>query len=737
MNVAESGSAIILDNENPFPGLRPFEAEEDDYFFGREDDIQDLLSRLRRTRFLAVVGSSGCGKSSVVRAGLIASLQDGFMADAGAPWRIAIMRPGNNPIAQLACELNKPEALGDEDEQAEEQVAMLQAALRRGSLGIVEAVREATLPCETKTLILVDQFEELFRFAQGSELAGGKEGAGAALANKASGNGKPKLDAGDEARAFVKLLLAASNDDNARVYVVLTMRSEFLGNCAAFPGLSDRINDGLYLLPQMNREQLRDAIKEPIVTSGGQITNRLLNRLLNDLGEDADQLPILQHALMRLWALWRPHKALGPMDFDQYEKIGELQGSLSTHAEETFKELSAEQQAIAEKLFRLITDTTPDNQKVRRPLKLGKICELANLKPEELIPVVDKFREEHRSFLMPPYDVPLDGETMIDISHESLIRQWGRLRDWADLEVRETRVYRRLVENAKSWVDEGRPSSSLYRGLRLAETEDWAEAHPNRLNQVERDFMKASRSAANRQRNMVLFGFVGIVLLLIVFCGIAVYWAKVAEGERKDAVSARWDVIRQIEAANKERERADKTSEDFIKLYRRFYSKYGGLAAGISDQDLKKIAKESLAAEDALQSLPLDNTVKARRKGIEIRFFLKNKPEEAKVDAYLVEDALAELGFGMISTLSSSEERVPFNSIWADLETVDIGDVKAVAYTLIRVGFQIKDIGCYPGGKKLPRRNPAIRGGGESSVTIAPTLTVEQIKNATSFRPCR
>jgi energy-coupling factor transporter ATP-binding protein EcfA2 len=743
MNVAETGSATTLDTENPFPGLRPFEAEDSEFFFGREDDMQDLLSRLRRTRFLAVVGSSGCGKSSVVRAGLVASLQDGFMAEACVPWRIAIMRPGNNPIAQLACELNKPGALGDADEQGEEHVAMLQAALRRGSLGIVEVVRDAAFPPGTKTLILVDQFEELFRFAQGSQLEKVKDGAGegtAAAAAVASNNGKPQLDSSDEARAFVKLLLAAasSSDETTPIYVVLTMRSEFLGNCAAFPGLPDAINDGLYLLPQMNREQLRDAIKEPIDTSGGQISNRLLNRLLNDLGEDADQLPILQHALMRLWALWLPRREQGPMDFDQYEKIGQLQGSLSTHAEETFNELSIEQQAIAEKLFRLITDTTPDNQKVRRPLKLKKICELAKINPADLIPVIEKFREKYRSFLMPPYDVPLDDETMIDISHESLIRQWGRLREWADLEVKETRVYRRLVENVKSWEDERRNSDSLYRGLRLAETEDWVKSHPDRLNQVEQDFMKASRKAANVQRNLALMVFAVIAVALLSLSLYAAYKGRSAAQERDRALSAEQDVLRQIEVAEQERKRADATNEEFTKLFRAFYSDYGGIDEGINEEDLKKIAKESLAAQEALQQLPFSDDETTRREGIEIRFFLKNKPEETKVDPYLVRDALAELGFDKITTdLPSREGRVPFNSIWADVAKVDINDVKAVAYTLIRVGFQIKDIGCYPSGK-MPRRNlPAIMGGGESGVVKADTMTVEQIKNATSFRACQ
>ena len=239
MSTTPTAAAPPLVQLNPFPGLRPFEEHEARLFFGREQEIVALLGRMMRQHFLAVLGSSGCGKSSVIKAGLIPSLKYEQLDDGAPAWRIASMRPGNNPFKQLAVALARPEALGEEGCRSEADVPVMQMLLRRGPLGIVEAVREAGLPPEAKVLVLVDQFEELFRFHERSE----------------------KASALDEARAFVNLLLAAANQRDLPVYIVLTMRSEFLGQCAAFRGLAEAITDGLYLLPDMTRDQLREVIQ--------------------------------------------------------------------------------------------------------------------------------------------------------------------------------------------------------------------------------------------------------------------------------------------------------------------------------------------------------------------------------------------------------------------------------------------------------------------------------------------
>jgi hypothetical protein len=158
--------------KNPFPGLRPFEAHENDVFFGREGQTDELLRRLCRHRFLAVVGTSGSGKSSLVRAGLLPALFSGFMTKAGSSWRVAVMRPGNDPIANLAQALNHPDVFGLDTEINTEdaliKTIITETVLRRGALGLVEVVQQARRPSYENLLIVVDQFEELFRFKQNS-----------------------------------------------------------------------------------------------------------------------------------------------------------------------------------------------------------------------------------------------------------------------------------------------------------------------------------------------------------------------------------------------------------------------------------------------------------------------------------------------------------------------------------------------------------------------------------------
>ncbi len=420
---------------NPFPGLRPFEPEEDYLFFGRDGQSDELLKRLRRTRFLAVVGTSGSGKSSLVRAGLLPALYGGLMARAGSRWRVAVLRPGDDPIGNLASALNAPEVFGSNNEQSDIGETSIETTLRRGALGLIEVARQNKMPAGDNLLIVVDQFEELFRFKQVLQ----------------------RPEAGDEAAAFVKLLLEAVKQDELRIYVIITMRSDYLGDCAQFRDLPETINDSQYLIPRMTRDQRREAITGPIAVGGAEISLRLVQRLLNDVGDNPDQLPILQHALMRTWDHWQAnHKNSVPLDLPDYEEIGGMATALSHHANEAYGELAQgideetgqRRQQIAEKMFKFLTEKGADNREIRRPSKLVDIAAVAEASEEEVIAVLEVFRKPGRSFLMPPIGEKLTSQTLIDISHESLIRNWDKLKIWVDEEARSAYTYRRLAETA-------------------------------------------------------------------------------------------------------------------------------------------------------------------------------------------------------------------------------------------------------------------------------------------------
>src|SRR5678816_3922165 len=415
---------------NPFPGLRPFETDEYGLFFGREGQSDALIERLQRSHFLAVVGTSGSGKSSLVRAGLLPALRGGMMAGAGSGWRIAIMRPGNDPIGNLANALAEKDVLleaGGGLSPAEAE-AVIEATLRRGSLGLVDAARQARLQDHEKLLVVVDQFEELFRFRAARSLS----------------------STGDDASAFVKLLLEASEQRELSIFVVPTMRSDFLGDCAQFQGLPEAINDGQYLIPRMTRDERRFAVTGPVGVTRGKISEPLINRLLNDVGDNPDQLPILQHALMRTWEHWQANRRDGePIGLEHYEALGTMTDALSRHADEAFNELPDERSRhIAEVLFKALSERGADNREIRRPTRLSTICEITGASPAEVIAVIDVFRRGGRSFLMPPFGTELHADSVIDISHESLTVSYTHLKDWVNQEGQSVRIYRRVAETA-------------------------------------------------------------------------------------------------------------------------------------------------------------------------------------------------------------------------------------------------------------------------------------------------
>jgi tetratricopeptide (TPR) repeat protein len=376
------------------------------------------------------------------------------MAGAGSSWRIATLRPGEDPIGHLATTLNDPLMLGGDPELADTNRLLLEVTLRRSSLGLVEAVRQARLPADDNVLVVVDQFEELFRFRESRQIAHSR----------------------DEAIAFVKLLLEAAAQVHPAIHVVLTMRSDFIGDCMNFPGLPEAVNAGLYLVGRMSRVGLRSAITGPVAVAGGTIAPRLVHRVLNDLGDDHDQLPLVQHALSRTWAHWADVRAgQGPIDVEDYEAVGTVRDALSKHAEEAYEEARALGLAqTTERVFKALTDTVTDQRGVRRPTPVAALAAISEASEADVIRVVEVFRLGGRCFLMPPAAVALTGRSIVDISHESLMRCWGRLITWAAEERASAAVYVRLSQ-AAAWFEEG--TAGVWRNPELELARRWRETN--------------------------------------------------------------------------------------------------------------------------------------------------------------------------------------------------------------------------------------------------------------------
>lgn len=416
---------------NPFPGLRPFGFEESHLFFGREGQSDDILIKLAKNRFAAVIGASGSGKSSLMYCGLIPVIYGGFMTDVGSDWVVITTRPGNSPMANLAESVVRLNPAFDKLSENERilELTIAKVILKSSSLGLVDALKPYSKAKgkQTNFLILIDQFEELFRFLKREN----------------------DIETANLSAGFVNLLLKSVKQKELPIYVAITMRSDFIGDCAQFPDLTQIINKSHYLIPQMTREQQRLAIEGPIAVGGGKITRRLTQQLLNDVGNNPDQLPILQHALMRTWDFWINNMEEGePLDLRHYIAIGKLEEALSQHANETFSELDKREREICEVIFKSLTEKGRENYGIRRAAKISELASIANVGEEEIITVVEKFRKPGRSILMPPAFVPLKSDTIVEISHESLMRIWDRLKNWVDEEYESAQMYRRLSDAA-------------------------------------------------------------------------------------------------------------------------------------------------------------------------------------------------------------------------------------------------------------------------------------------------
>lgn len=425
----EDQSVFAPGTTNPFPGLRPFTVDECHLFFGREGQVDDILLKLSQNRFVCVMGYSGSGKSSLMYCGLVPVLYGGFVTHSSPNWHIIVTRPGIAPIQNLAESVVEYLIAQNRILSADKDIhrAIILSVLRSGSHGLVEVARYLQKQHDENVFLMIDQFEELFRLQE--EIV--------------------EEDAINESQLYVNLVLTAVHQREVPIYSAVTMRSDFIASCSVFPHLTDEINKSNYLVPQMSREQRKMVIEGPVAVGGGKISQRLVKRLLTDMGKNQDQLPILQHALMRTWDYWLENREEGePMDLRHYNAVGKVSQALSQHANELYESLSTREKEIAEVMFKSITEKTADNKGMRRPSKVSLLVELSDSSEQEVINVVEHFRRPGRSFLMPAHYVPLTADSVIELSHESLMRIWNKLNAWVEEEFESAQMYKRLSDAA-------------------------------------------------------------------------------------------------------------------------------------------------------------------------------------------------------------------------------------------------------------------------------------------------
>jgi WD40 repeat protein len=450
----------VYEGEGPYRGLQFFDVQHAPFFFGREALTEWLLNALRgETRFLAIVGPSGSGKSSLARAGLVAALHRGQVIGS-AQWPVVICRPGPDPLESLAVGL-EPHASDD----VLALVDKLQEDRRR--LHITTRVALQNESPRARLVMLVDQFEEVFTLCHDERVRS----------------------------ALIDNLLYAAQVAQGQTLVLLTLRADFYGRCAAYPALSAALSDHQVLVGPLSDDELWQAIERPAQLVGIEFEPGLVDVLLHDVRDQPGGLPLLQHALLELWGRRQGRR----LTYDAYREIGGVEGALEKRADAVYAGFSPPEQEICRRIFRRLTQPGEGTGDTKRRASLQELLP-AGGDWEAVEKVVQVLASANTRLITLQGSKAKPEESFVEVAHEALIRGWPRLREWISEDRAALRVHRQLTQAADEWEQSGRDVSYLYGGTRLAGVEEWATTYANEMNPLEWAFLEASIQARERER---------------------------------------------------------------------------------------------------------------------------------------------------------------------------------------------------------------------------------------------
>ena len=451
----------------PFKGLQYFDEANAELFFGRELLTARLIEHLRKSNFLAViVGASGSGKSSIVRAGLIPALKrDLPLAEGARPpdgcsqWLVHVITPTAHPLEALAADLTR------DSESVTATATLLDDLAREPRSLALFSKRLLHTHDAPRLLLVIDQFEELFTLCRDEF----------------------------EREAFIDNLLAGTAPSLATagegwgggsgcITLILTLRADFYAHLAQYPELRDAVAKEQEYIGPMTADELRRAIEEPARRGGWEFEPGLVDLILRDVGDEPGALPLLSHALLETWQ----RRSGRTMTLKGYTDSGGVRGAIAYTAESVYQQLSAEQQDQARHIFLELTELGEGTEDTRRPVKI-----------DELVAQSDQVR----TLLTALADARLitTGEETVEVAHEALIREWPRLRDWLNEDREGLRLHRHLTEAAHDWELLEHDPGALYRGARLSQANDWAAANPDALSASQRGFLAASNESEQHE----------------------------------------------------------------------------------------------------------------------------------------------------------------------------------------------------------------------------------------------
>ncbi|WP_317899877.1 TonB family protein [Aurantibacillus circumpalustris] len=578
----------------PYPGLRPFSEDESIYFKGREDHIDKIIARLEKNKFVMLTGASGDGKSSIVYAGVIPNARAGFFKAKFNNWVVADFRPDRSPLKNLSTVISEKLEYNNTDSVEKE--------LGYGFSKLISLYKNSPFHLDTNSeewrnaddnerkklkrkaanlFILVDQFEEFFTNPENYQ------------------NGKPSANS----MTVVNLLLETAKialEQDLPIYIICTMRSDYIGQCATFRGLPEYIGFSQFFVPRLKRKEIHQVIEEPAILSGNAISNRLIETLINGVGEGFDQLPILQHALNSLWhAANNGHEemdlihlamigGLSDTNLSKEEKVRfdhwlskqpefykkyfvnfSLEQSLSANTNilyetaDTYYNATHEQkisktdaQLILKNTFQSLTKID-DSRAVRNRITLQEITDIINqpnISTAVVGGVINIYREQG-NFVKPfitkeTSSHQLKDNEVLDITHESLIRNWDLLKQWVDEESENRANYLDFYKQIQRWVNGGRTQAYLLAKGPLAFFESWyvtsrinmywlVKYDQSELSQDQKkkiaaeqiknaeEFLKKSNALLKLRRRLILSLVSGVVVFVLLGLTYALYGQKV------------------------------------------------------------------------------------------------------------------------------------------------------------------------------------------------------------------
>jgi WD40 repeat protein len=436
----------------PYKGLARFEPSDAEFFFGRERLVAELVTHLVGAGLVGVVGPSGSGKSSLVRAGLLPALREGVLPGSDR-WRQLILRPGEHPMAELADPAGHHDAAGDRNSSTTAGDGGQARQAPPPGQGADGWLRRALAGAE-RLLLVVDQFEEVFTTCR---------------------------DEG-ERTAFLAALTEAAWADS-QVTVVVAIRADYYGHCAAVPDLAGLLAANHVLVGPMRQDELRRAIELPAHRTGLRLEPGLSAAMVEEVADQPGGLPLLSCALLESWQ----HRHGRTMTLAAYQQAGGVRGAVARMAERAWQQLDPDQQAVARRILLRLAGPGEGEAVVRRRVPLS---EFTAGRDQHVRVVVEALTDQR---------LLTTSQDSIEVAHEALLREWPRLRGWLEEDVQGRALHRHLIGAAREWDESGRDPGELYRAARLTGALDWAGEHDADLNTLEREYLDASRAAAEQE----------------------------------------------------------------------------------------------------------------------------------------------------------------------------------------------------------------------------------------------